>query len=178
MSPVVRLRAHRSSPQVGTESEPGVRNMASKGFWSQRRDGAQKRRRVVSSLETLEARTLMATTNAIVSENALPGNAPSEWGLAVQSSTIQGFATDISVNRGGTVNFKIQTDATAYHLDIYRMGYYAGNGARRVATVAPLSSLTLPQAQPAPLTDPATGLIDCGDWAVSASWAVPATATS
>jgi hypothetical protein len=36
----------------------------------------------------------------------------------------------------------------------------------------------LPQSQPACLNDSATGLIDCGNWAVSASWSVPATATS
>ncbi len=39
-------------------------------------------------------------------------------------------------------------------------------------------SAALPQVQPAPLTDAATGLVDCGNWAVSASWAVPATAVS
>src|SRR5262249_50279111 len=37
---------------------------------------------------------------------------------------------------------------------------------------------TLRQVQPAPLTNAATKLIDCGNWAVSASWAVPTTAVS
>ena len=36
----------------------------------------------------------------------------------------------------------------------------------------------LPQTQPACLTEPATGLVDCGNWAESASWAVPADAVS
>jgi hypothetical protein len=36
----------------------------------------------------------------------------------------------------------------------------------------------LPQLQPACITDPATGLTDCGNWAVSAAWTVPANATS
>ena len=36
----------------------------------------------------------------------------------------------------------------------------------------------MPQTQPACLNDSATGLIDCGNWNVSASWTVPATATS
>ena len=56
------------------------------------------------------------------------------------------------------------------------MGYYGGAGARRVATVNPTA--TLPQSQPACLTDPNTGLNDCGNWAVSATWTVPATAVS
>ena len=45
-----------------------------------------------------------------------------------------------------------------------------------VATVTP--SVALPQTQPNPITDASTGLVDCGNWAVSASWAVPVTATS
>ncbi len=62
----------------------------------------------------------------------------------------------------------MKTDATAYGIDIYRLGYYGGNGARLIATVTP--TVTLPQTQPPCLTDAATGLIDCGNWAESASW--------
>ena len=117
--------------------------------------------------------------NAIVAENCLVGNPSSEWDLGAGSNgdlTLQGFATDISVNQGGTVSFKISTPASAYTIIIYRIGYYGGNGARKVATITP--SATLPQTQPACMTDISTGLIDCGNWAVSASWQVPATATS
>ena len=81
-----------------------------------------------------------------------------------------------SVDQGQTIDFKIRTDATDYRLDIYRLGYYGGDGARLVAAVEP--SATLPQAQPACLFDGTTNLVDCGNWAISASWAVPATATS
>ncbi|HEX7252565.1 MAG TPA: N,N-dimethylformamidase beta subunit family domain-containing protein, partial [Thermoanaerobaculia bacterium] len=115
--------------------------------------------------------------NPIVCENSLTGNPSSEWNVSgAGDATIQGFASDISVNQGETVHFKVNTDATAYRLDIYRLGYYAGMGARKVATVLP--SATLPQTQPACLNDPATGLNDCGNWAESASWAVPANAVS
>ena len=115
--------------------------------------------------------------NPIVAENCLSGSPASEWDISGEGDTsIQGFATEISINRGETVDFKIDTDAGGYSLDIYRMGYYQGLGARKVATVLP--SVTLPQNQPACLNDPATGLIDCGNWVVSASWAVPADATS
>lgn len=115
--------------------------------------------------------------NAIVAENCLPGNPASEWDITgVGDPSIEGFATQISVNQGETVSFKIDTDAAAYALDIYRLGYYEGLGARKIATVAP--SASLPQNQPACLNVPSTGLIDCGNWAVSASWQVPAAATS
>ncbi len=119
-----------------------------------------------------------APANAIEAENCLAGTAPSTWGVCggAGDSTIQGFATDISVNAGQTISFKIDTNATAYHLDIYRMGYYQGNGARLITTIRP--SARLPQTQPACLTDAGAGLVDCGDWAVSASWTVPSNAVS
>jgi hypothetical protein len=116
-------------------------------------------------------------TNKITIENSLPGNPASEWDINGDGDfSIQGFATDLSVNAGETVAFKIDTNATDYHLDIYRMGYYAGNGARKVATVLP--SASLPQNQSDCLSEDETGLIDCGNWAVSATWNVPADATS
>ena len=116
-------------------------------------------------------------SNPVACENQLPGNPASEWDVSgAGDSTIQGFATDISVDQGQTVSFKIDTNATNYRLDIYRMGYYGGDGARKVATVTP--SANLPQNQPNCLADGATGLVDCGNWAVSASWTVPADAVS
>jgi hypothetical protein len=115
--------------------------------------------------------------NPIVTENALTGNFQSEWDVSgAGDPSIQGFATDISVNKGQTVSFKVATDANAYRIDIYRLGYYGGRGARKVATVNP--SVSLPQNQPLCVSDPASGSLDCGSWAVSASWAVPANAVS
>ena len=75
------------------------------------------------------------------------------------------------------ISFKI-TDTTLdpYEIDIYRIGYYQGNGARLVTTIP--SSQTLRQNQPAPIVNAATGEVDAGNWAVSASWAVPSTAVS
>ena len=115
--------------------------------------------------------------NPIVTENALTGNPSSEWDIVGAGDfSIQGFATDISVNKGQTVHFKINTNATAYTIDIYRLGYYNGNGARKVGTGT--ITATLPQTQPAPITDGVTGLVDCGNWNESATWNVPSTAVS
>ena len=115
--------------------------------------------------------------NAIAAENCLPGNPSSEWDVSGAGDTsIQGFATQMSVMRGTTVLFKVGTTSANYRIDIYRLGYYAGLGARKVATVSPTA--TLPQAQPNCLSDATTGLVDCGNWAVSASWAVPSNAVS
>ena len=132
---------------------------------------------VHASLALSAFATCTAPKNAIEAENCLPGNPPSQWYIAgTGSPNVQGFATDISVNAGQTVFFKISTNATSYRIDIYRMGYYQGQGARFVTSVLP--SASLPQVQPACLTDNSTGLTDCGNWAISASWAVPSTATS
>ncbi|MEF7616706.1 N,N-dimethylformamidase beta subunit family domain-containing protein [Aquincola sp. MAHUQ-54] len=118
-----------------------------------------------------------APANPIVGENCLPGSPPAEWDVAgIGDPSIQGFATQMSVNRGDTVVFKVDTTAADYRIDIYRIGYYGGQGARKVDTVLPTAAL--PQQQPACLNQAATGLIDCGNWAVSGGWAVPMTATS
>src|SRR3954452_8188553 len=90
--------------------------------------------------------------NPIVCENQKLGAPSSEWDVVgAGDPTIQGFATDISVDHGQTVSFKIDTDAPAYQLDIYRLGYYNGMGARKVATIAPPQ--TIAQVQPPCLTD-------------------------
>ncbi|MCA0438448.1 MAG: DUF4082 domain-containing protein [Actinobacteria bacterium] len=116
--------------------------------------------------------------NATACENQLPGSPASEWDDFSGSGdpTIQGYGTDISVNAGGHIDFKIRTTATAYQIAIYRLGWYRGLGARKVAQITP--SATLPQSQPACVVDPATQLVDCGNWAVSAGWDVPASAVS
>ncbi|PKH44211.1 Ig-like domain-containing protein [Nocardioides alpinus] len=114
-------------------------------------------------------------TNAVACENTLPGNPESEWGVTGAGSlSIQGFATDMSVDQGQPIGFKVDTAATSYRLDIYRMGFYGGAGARKVATVLP----TVLTNQPTCITATATGLVDCGNWTQNASWNVPATAVS
>ena len=116
-----------------------------------------------------------AAPNPISVENALPGTTD-DWNLPYVDTDIEGFPTSYSVNAGETIGFKIQTAATAYDINIYRVGWYGGAGARKVATIQP--SASLPQTQPAPYTDTTTGLVDCGNWAESASWQVPANAVS
>ena len=73
--------------------------------------------------------------SVIACENTLPGDPPSDWQVAgAGDATIQGFATQMSVNVGQTESFKIDTDASSYHIDILRVGYYQGDGARKVVS--------------------------------------------
>jgi hypothetical protein len=120
-------------------------------------------------------------SNPIVVENALTGNPDTEWDIGKGQNSgpgvknfIEGYATDISVNSGQTINFKINTDSKNYRGDIYRLGYYGGLGARKVATF----QKSVASVQPAPVTDPVLGLVDAGNWTVTASWAVPSGAVS
>ena len=122
-----------------------------------------------------------ACGNPIACENEKTGTPSSQWLVDTPGdSTIQGFATQMSVNAGQTVNFKIKLASTTatYRIDIVRLGYYNGDGGR---IVAPNIAHSGPTSQPACLNDAATtntGLIDCGNWSVSASWAVPSDAVS
>ena len=133
---------------------------------------------VAALLVSLPSRAEAACTgNAIVCENQLPGTPASEWDIdGAGDESIQGFATKMSVNAGSPIQFKIDTDANAYSIKIYRIGYYQGDGARLITTVNP--STGLPQNQPACATDANTEIYDCGTWAVSASWNVPSSAVS
>src|SRR6516164_2389884 len=102
-------------------------------------------------------------TSVIACENTQPGDPPSDWQVSgAGDSTIQGFATSMSVNVGQTESFKISTTASSYHIDILRIGYYQGDGARKVVSnMAP----TAVQSQPACKNDTGpTGLMDCGNW--------------
>jgi hypothetical protein len=117
-------------------------------------------------------------TNQVACENTKPGDPPSDWQVSgIGDPTIQGFATQMSVNLGQKIDFKINTPASSYHIDILRLGYYEGDGARIIASnIKP--SASLPQKQPNCLATSSTGLIECGNWGVSASWTVPTDAVS
>ena len=114
--------------------------------------------------------------NAIVTENANAGNPISEWGVPdFRDNRIAGFANKMSLNRGETVRFKINVQSGAnYTLRIYRIGYYGGNGARLMANLGTLNGAV----QPAGVSDPSTGLLDCSNWSESATWAIPSSAVS
>ena len=114
--------------------------------------------------------------NAVACENTLPGAAPSTWQITgAGDPSIQGFGTKMSVNRGEAIDFKILSPTSNYRIDIFRLGYYGGAGARRIASnLAPTGM----SSQPPCLTEASTGLIDCGNWSVSRSWTVPSDAVS
>lgn len=117
-----------------------------------------------------------ATTITIACENSKPGIAQDAWSITgAGDPSIQGFGTQMSVNKGQTISFKIKSTTPNYRIDILRLGYYGGDGARRIATNL---SPTNTAAQPACQTFSDTGLIDCANWSVSRTWTVPSDAVS
>jgi hypothetical protein len=123
--------------------------------------------------------------NPIIKENCKAGNGESEWGITVAGTNrIAGFTTQMSVSPGQSIEFKIRSvDSTQsyykpYSIQIFRMGYYGGLGARRIDTSNTLSFTNSPTSQPNCIKDTSTGLVDCNNWSVSATWAVPNGTTS
>jgi len=114
--------------------------------------------------------TFSDAPNKISTENQLAGTAKSVWTIHGSianegDSQIEGFATQISTNAGQTVSFKIDTASSGYNLDIYRLGYYGGNGARLVATTHHSGA----DNQPNPIFNDATNTVDAGNWSVTDS---------
>jgi hypothetical protein len=139
------------------------------------RPDAQSRGQATSG--TAPADPCASPKNKVAAENCRRGNPSTEWDVnGAGDPTIQGFPTDISYNVGETARFKIRTDSSKYRVDVYRTGYYDGMGARLVASERPL--VPLPQRQPECAVDWSVRLYDCGTWAVSVSWSIPADAMS
>jgi hypothetical protein len=109
-----------------------------------------------------------AASASIIEENLKPGtpnwavpDVPGVW------DRIRGFADHVSAQRRETVGLYVSTGARTYRVEAYRMGYYAGAGARLVWTSDELPGGTQPEAT----TDPIT-LMREAPWAQSMSFAV------
>ncbi len=113
------------------------------------------------------ARTCSAG-NPVTRENCYPGS--STWDIRGDTS-VEGFATEQSIDHGGSVGIKVRSTA-AFDIEIYRSGYYGATGGRLFSTILGVPAAT----QPGCVSDATTGLLDCANWAVSetittsASW--------
>jgi hypothetical protein len=118
----------------------------------------------------------------VAAENALTGVARATWDLPTSAlggiATLQGFADGFSADKDETINFKIAcSDGAAWTANIYRLGYYGGNGARDYGPLNPSAGqITTSQSQPTSLdVDPDTTLksADCSNWSTTLSWTPP-----
>lgn len=95
--------------------------------------------------------------NPIVAENARTGSA--DWPLQrpALGGEIEGYAGAGSIDRGESIVLYVHTRAQRFTLEVFRFGWYADCGARRVA-----GPIELPgKAQPMPVMDETSGLVDC-----------------
>jgi hypothetical protein len=95
--------------------------------------------------------------NPIVAENQLLGTIDWKLTLPATNREIEGYASATSVNHGGPISFFVNTAAPTYTINVFRMGWYGGLGARRV--FGPIQATGTRQTTPTP--DPTTGLVDC-----------------
>lgn len=112
--------------------------------------------------------------NPIESENALPG--ATDWQLTrvraddsgFRSPWIEGYCSRQSVEAGETLDIMVSTNPPRpFNLEIFRMGYYEGRGARLLTTLGPLQGTVQP--------DPAIGeknLHEC-KWTSSTQLTIP-----
>ena len=98
----------------------------------------------------IEGQTEQAS-NQIQEENAKPGDR--DWQLTrvrvnqkdYRTSLIEGYCSQQSVAAGDKLAIMVSADpARKFTLDIYRMGYYGGAGARRVKQFGPLAATPQP----------------------------------
>jgi hypothetical protein len=114
----------------------------------------------------------LCAPNAISSENREEGVPPSEWDIAGgnDDANLLGFTTSYSYAPGETVQFKIHAPLlpASYSVTLYRVGWYGGDGARRIASLVQNAPVSQPACQSA--VDPA----DCSNWSVTDTWPIPA----
>ena len=120
---------------------------------------------------------VLAASNPIVTENQLPGT----WGwqlgsLVADDATgqIKGYASTTSASPNQSINLYVTVNPVqTYTIDVYRVGWYAGLGARLRLHAGPLNGVH----QLACLPAATTGLIDC-NWTPSYTLTIGADWTS
>ena len=124
----------------------------------------------------------IAAGNRIVEENKFRGNPRTEWDVnGAGNPDVEGFSTRASLLPGAIIKFKVKMRyAEPLRVDIYRLGWYGGDGARLQGR-ADIINLEAASKQPeCANTEPegAEPLWDCGNWAVVAIARIPENATS
>src|SRR5262249_55307321 len=116
--------------------------------------------------------------NPIQRENALAGSTGWLFPDAVNHE-VEGYASELSVQPGDTLHLHVSTNPAApYRIAVYRIGWYAGRGARLVECV-PAGCADAEPGAPEPVSspDPATGEVRT-QWPVTDVVAIGADWTS
>jgi hypothetical protein len=98
----------------------------------------------------------------VVHENQQPGT--TAWRIVgTPPGTIEGFADRTDTTVGQTATLAVSTDASRFHVEAYRMGWYQGAGARLVWTSPDQPG----RLQPTCPVTPDTNMVSCPNWAPS-----------
>jgi hypothetical protein len=118
-----------------------------------------------------------AGSNPIQLENARRGSASWQRPEA-RPPSIEGYASETSVLPGGRLHFYVSTrPAAPYRVEVYRLGWYGGVGARLLACIPSCATVEHGAPQPAGTPDGSTGLARAG-WAVTDTLTIPPDWTS
>jgi hypothetical protein len=113
----------------------------------------------------------MGGVNSIVTENQRLGTRDWQLTLPATKREIEGYASVTSLKRGDAIDLYVSTASPTFTLEVFRMGWYDGLGARRVFGPLDVAGTT----QTMPTMDAETGLTDCA-WvnpvrlAIAADW--------
>ena len=126
----------------------------------------------------LPSRTAVAATPSLIrDENARPG--ARDWQLTrvrvdkdgFRSPWIEGYCSKQSVKAGESLDIMVSTNPPRrFGIEIFRMGYYGGRGARLMKQLGPFDGKAQPTPSPGPknlhecLWEPATSLTIPADW--------------
>ncbi len=95
-----------------------------------------------SSEKVTSSGVTIAAQNAIVVENKKTGTTAWKLSNVATNNEISGYGDATSVNKGQALKLKISlAQAGQYKLDVYRLGYYAGTGARLITSVTGLNGV-------------------------------------
>jgi hypothetical protein len=105
----------------------------------------------------------------IASENKRPGTRA--WLLSAPATAheIEGYASSTSVNLGDTIRFYVSTVDPSFSIEIFRLGWYGGEGARSMGP-----PVSLPGGlEMMPVPDSTTWFVEC-QWSPSWELTIPA----
>lgn len=95
--------------------------------------------------------------NPVEVENARPGTGDWRLDQPAIGREIEGYASAASVQRGEPLSLYVNTAEPSFVLEVFRIGWYQGLGARRMFGPVTLRGVQ----QPMPTMDRDTGLVDC-----------------
>ncbi|MGZ4169790.1 MAG: N,N-dimethylformamidase beta subunit family domain-containing protein [Solirubrobacteraceae bacterium] len=112
--------------------------------------------------------------NPIQVENQKAGD--SSWGDVTAPpdvTGISGYGSQVSLNHGSSLDLYVTTTASSVKMDVFRMGWYGGTGARLVKAMGTFPGVNQPQAKP----NATTGMV-AENWTKTTTLDIPASWTT